>query len=65
MATQADVKTRCAKHEPQIIEGSWGRRVLCAKCGREGFVSRGQRKFGRPPRIVWFRPDFRPLEVRA
>jgi hypothetical protein len=49
---------RCSKHEPkshgdtlQRLRGD----VICAKCGREGMYSRGNRKWGRPPRVIWFR----------
>jgi hypothetical protein len=51
---------RCSKHEPKspddvfrMLRGD----VVCARCGRRGIKSRGNRKFGRPPRIIWLRDE--------
>lgn len=44
------------EHEPtrpdNIIDALGGN-IYCAKCGMVGHVSRGRRKYGRPPRIFW------------
>lgn len=56
---------RCPKHEPipplGLIERLRGD-VMCAKCGMRGAYSNGQRKFGRPRRIIWFRRSFMERE---
>lgn len=48
----------CRKHDPEPT-GDWMRQaqghVVCKLCGREGRRSNGQRRYGRPARIIWFR----------
>ena len=51
-------KTRkCRKHDPEpdggLLEQIRGD-VRCRNCGMEGRYSNGQRKFGRPRRVIWF-----------
>ena len=53
---------RCPKHEPEARKGGTlldylAGRVQCKNCGRLGAYSNGQRKFGRPRRIIWFRGE--------
>jgi hypothetical protein len=53
---------RCRKHEPEPRTGGnllddLAGRVRCKNCGRLGAYSNGQRKFGRPRRIIWFREE--------
>ena len=48
---------RC-KHEPEeqsAIDAFFGRAFRCKNCGMEGMYSNGQRKIGRPRRIIWLR----------
>lgn len=51
-------RKRCPKHEPtsvgNLIEQLRGD-VVCTNCGRKGRRSNGDRKYGRPARILWER----------
>lgn len=56
---------RCRKHVPESTD-AWRGMVRCSSCGMEGQYSNGNRRVGRPRRIIWFRRDFRrAAEVHA
>jgi hypothetical protein len=53
---------RCRKHEPEwrsdnLLDQLAGK-VRCKNCGMDGCLSNGQRRFGRPRRVIWFRRAF-------
>lgn len=58
----------CPKHDPKpvivgdtererevILLSRWHRFMRCARCGMFGMLSNGNRRFGRGPRVIWFR----------
>ncbi len=58
-AEDGEMRVRCRKHEPvplpngNLIDQLAGK-VVCANCGLRGQYSNGRRKFGRPPRVIWW-----------
>jgi hypothetical protein len=56
---------RCAKHVPECVTDGLRVSVRCANCGMTGSYSNGQRKFGRPRRIIWHRRAFDAAIAKA
>lgn len=62
---QSEQSKRCRKHEPEwrsdnLLDQLAGK-VRCKNCGMLGSYSNGQRKFGRPRRVIWFRHEWRRI----